>query len=53
MVEKGITSYTKVVASDHEDTTPLNGQMAYYAVVNGRNPGIQSYYKYDLIPFQI
>ena len=44
MAEKGIETYKYSIKDGAGETTPQKGQMAYYAVANGRNPGIQTYY---------
>ena len=40
----GHTEYDIDVKSENEDTSPRYGSVAYYAVANGRSPGIYRYY---------
>ena len=44
MAQKGVERYEYNIKQGAGETTPQKGQMAYYAVANGRNPGIQTYY---------
>ncbi|KAH6678600.1 hypothetical protein B0J14DRAFT_583093 [Halenospora varia] len=44
MVEEKVENYEYKIKDDAGETTPHKGQTAYYAVANGRNPGIQTYY---------
>jgi hypothetical protein len=44
MAEKGVENYKYAIKYGAGETTPHRGQMGYYAVANGRNPGIQTYY---------
>jgi hypothetical protein len=44
IAEKGVKKYERIIKDDTGETTPRKGQMAYYAVANGRNPEIQTYY---------
>jgi len=44
MHNKGVTSFKHDIKYDAGDTTPRKNQKAYYAVANGRTPGIQEYY---------
>lgn len=41
---KGHTEYDVDVKSEHEKTSPQHDSYAYYAVANGRCPGIYEYY---------
>jgi len=45
MDSKGVTLYNYDIKYGAGKTNPINGQTAYYAVANGRRPGIQSYYQ--------
>jgi viroplasmin and RNaseH domain-containing protein len=40
----GVENYEHNIKDGTGETIPRKGQMAYYAVANGRNPGIQTYY---------
>jgi viroplasmin and RNaseH domain-containing protein len=42
--DNGVTSYKYSIKPGAGETTPQRGQKAYYAVANGRRPGIQTYY---------
>jgi viroplasmin and RNaseH domain-containing protein len=44
MAEMGVENYEYKIKDGARETTPRKGQIAYYAVANGRNPGIQTYY---------
>jgi viroplasmin and RNaseH domain-containing protein len=44
MADKGIQNYEYKIKAGAGETTPQKGQIAYYAVANGRNPGIHTYY---------
>ena len=44
MAEMGVENYEYKIKDGAGETTPHKGQMAYYAVANGRNPGVQTYY---------
>jgi viroplasmin and RNaseH domain-containing protein len=44
MVEMGVKNYEYEIKDGAGETTPRKGQIAYYAVANGRNPGIRIYY---------
>lgn len=44
MKEKGVKDYKYEIKPGAGDTTPEIGQKAYYAVANGREPGIREYY---------
>jgi hypothetical protein len=44
MAEKGVENYKYAIKHGAGKTTPQRDQMGYYAVANGRNPGIQTYY---------
>jgi viroplasmin and RNaseH domain-containing protein len=39
-----VKNYEYKIKDGAGETTPQKGQMAYYAVANGRNPGIRTYY---------
>ena len=41
---KGVTLYIYDIKYGAGKTSPVSGMTAYYAVMNGRKPGIQSYY---------
>ena len=42
---KGVTLYNYDIKHGAGKTSPIDGETAYYAVANGRRPGIQSYYQ--------
>ncbi len=42
--QKGHMEYDIDVKSEHEDTSPRYESAAYYAVANGRSPGVYRYY---------
>ena len=42
---KGVTLYNYDIQYGAGKTNPIDGETAYYAVANGRRPGIQSYYQ--------
>jgi viroplasmin and RNaseH domain-containing protein len=44
MAEMGVQNYKYNIKDGAGETTSRKGQIAYYAVANGRNPGIQTYY---------
>jgi viroplasmin and RNaseH domain-containing protein len=44
MAEMGVEKYERIIKDGTGETIPRKGQMAYYAVANGRNPGIQTNY---------
>jgi viroplasmin and RNaseH domain-containing protein len=44
MAEMGVENYEYKIKDGAGETTRNKGQTAYYAVANGRNPGIQTYY---------
>ena len=44
MKAKGVEDYNSQIKSGAGITIPEKGRTAYYAVANGRNPGIQEYY---------
>ncbi len=44
MKKNGVTDYKYDIKQGAGETTPEKGQTAYYAVANGRTPGIQRYY---------
>jgi len=44
MADKKVKNYEYKIKDSAGETTPQKGQMAYYAVANSRNPGIQIYY---------
>lgn len=44
MAEIGVENYDSKIKDGAGETTPQKGQIAYYAVANGRNPGIKTYY---------
>lgn len=37
--------YVRDITSDAEDTTPGFNKIAYYAVANGRSPGVTQFFK--------
>lgn len=41
---EGHIQYDTDVKSENEDTSPRYGRAAYYAVANGRAPGVYRYY---------
>jgi hypothetical protein len=44
MTEIGVENYKYKIKDGAGETTPHKGQIAYYAVANGRNPRIRTYY---------
>ena len=42
---KGVMLYNYDIKYGARKTNPVNGKTAYYAIANGRRPGIQSYYR--------
>lgn len=46
METNGLKQPRLVIKEGAGETTPLPGNEAFYAVANGRNPGIHSYYWY-------
>jgi viroplasmin and RNaseH domain-containing protein len=44
IAEKGVENYEYKIKDSAREITLQKGQMAYYAVANGRNPGIKTYY---------
>ena len=44
MENNGVKDYIKIIERVLGDTTIKRGEKAYYAVANGRSPGIQEYY---------
>lgn len=45
MTYKGVTFYEYNIKHGAGNTKPRKNQKAYYAVANGRTPGIQEYYQ--------
>lgn len=45
MKDSGVTSYEYEIKCDPEETIPIRGRTAYYAVANGRTPGVRDHYK--------
>jgi viroplasmin and RNaseH domain-containing protein len=44
MEKKGVEDYIKIIKPVSAETTLVRGMKAYYAVANGRSPGIQEWY---------
>jgi len=44
MTKIKVENYKYKIKDGAGETTPHKGQIAYYAVANGRNPGIRTYY---------
>jgi len=44
MVKEGVEQYKQEIKEGAGMTTSTRGQKAYYAVANGRHPGVQEYY---------
>jgi len=45
MDREGVTLYNYDIKYGAGKTNPIDGQTAYYAVANGRRPGIRPYYQ--------
>ena len=44
MEKNGVEDYIKIIKPVSAETTLVRGMKAYYAVANGRSPGIQEWY---------
>ena len=48
MKEKEELNWTEIIKDGAGSTTPRWGSYAFYAVANGRNPGVYKYFQYEL-----
>lgn len=46
MKKNGILQWGEKIKDGAEETTPVLGSQAFYAVANGERPGIYPYWKY-------